>query len=226
MSFSKQTLLHFTKSLNAISDQTQNDNDITAILMHLNALMDIAEDFSAKAPDLAFYWNEIISDVIGIINAGLSGQYRLAMGGLRGVLELGSSAFFYYDHKIELQLFINERLKADTYVSMLVSDYFFFKTAYVRVFKPDIDSIQSGTDSVANFLRETYSKLCDVVHGRHGTLTKLERLEINYSKPIFKKFESLLFDTLSCVALMYVLRFNKFDNLPITRLAHHSKALI
>jgi hypothetical protein len=212
MSFSKQTLEQLSTAINQIVVKSQNDNDLTKILESLNSLIEIGERFNKKDNDLEFYWNEIISDTVSVIYCGVSGQYRLAIVGLRNILEMACCAFFYYDHKIELRLFIAEDSKADKYVSTLINDYHFFETQYIRVFYKDIENIQIQTDSISSFLRQTYGKLCDVVHGRYKALTKQDKLIIEYSKPLFKKFEKSYISTLSVIATLYVLRFNDLTN--------------
>lgn len=222
MSFSKITLDHFSSSINNIFNETSLDNDLTKILEYLNSLIEISERFTEKDLELGFYWNEIISDIISVIYCGVSGQYRLAISGLRNTLELACSAFFYLDHKIELKLFMNENFKADKYVSAIINDYSFFKSNYIRTFNSNIDSIQVKEDSVSSYLNVTYAKLCDVVHGRYKSLTKTDKLTIEYSKPQFKRFEKTYFCTLSAIATMYVLRFNDFSNGEIVKLANES----
>jgi len=225
MSFTKQTLEHFSHSIKDIFDETLKDNDLSVILEHLNSLFEIQERFKSQDQELNFYWNEIVSDVISLINCGISGQYRLAITGLRNTLELACSAFFYLDHKIELKLYINEDFKADKYVSAIVNDYHFFKTNYIKTFNPNITSLQKQEDSVSSYLNFTYGKLCDVVHGRYKSLTKTSELKIEYSKEQFKRFEKMFICTLSAIATMYVLRFNDFSNEELNKLAKESKTI-
>lgn len=225
MSYTKHTLEHFSESINAIFRNTIDDNDLSIILQDLNSLIEIGEKFSLKDSNLEFYWNEIIADAISIINCGLSGQYRIAISGLRNILELACSAFFYLDHKIELSLYVNENFKSETYVSSIIHNFHFFKTIYIKTFYPDILSLQSSTDSVSCYLNLTYGKLSDVVHGRYKSLTKGNNLSVEYSKAEFKKFETMYFYTLSAIATLYILRFNDFENTEIVELAKKSKTL-
>jgi hypothetical protein len=225
MSFTKLTLDQFSSSINKIFNETSSDNDLSEILENLNSLMEISEKFTNLDSELEFYWNEIISDIISVIYCGISGQYRLAISGLRNILELACSAFFYLDHKIELKLYVNENFKADKYVSTIIHDYNFFKTNYIRTFNPQIDSIQTKDDSVSIYLNTTYAKLCDVVHGRYKSLIKKDKLAIGYSKMHFKKFEDSYVFTLSAIAILYVLRFNDFSNEEIIKLANKSGSL-
>lgn len=225
MSFTKQTLEHFLSSINKIFNETLKDNDLTNILEYLNCLIEIQERFTINDTELDFYWNEIVSDVISLINCGISGQYRLAISGLRNTLELACSAFFYLDHKIELKLYVNEDFKADKYVSSIVSEYHFFKTNYIKTFNSDITTLQTKDDSVSSYLNLTYGKLCDVVHGRYKSLTKSDKLKIEYSKDQFKKFEKMYICTLSAIATMYVLRFNDFTNSDLNNLAKQSQTI-
>lgn len=225
MSFTKQTLENIFIPIRSIQTQTLDDNDLTVILEALNCLMDISENFTKKENDLSFYWNEIVSDSISVIYSGVSGNYRLAISGLRNILELACHAFYYLDHKIELKLFINENHKADKYIGTLISEHFFFTTAYVKTFCSKIEIIQKNQNSVSAFLNTTYGKLCDVVHGRYKSLTKTESLKIEYSKEMFLKFHQSYAYTLSCIACLYVLRFNDFSNPAINKIAKYSNTI-
>ncbi len=225
MSYTKQTLELFSSSINKIFDETLSDNDLSEILNYLNSLIEISERFIKKDSELGFYWNEIISDVLSVIHSGISGQYRLATTGLRNTLELVCSTFFYFDHKIELYLFINADFKADKYVSTLTNEYNFFKTNYIKSFNADIVRIQKNENSVSNYLNLTYGILCDVVHGRYKSLTKIDNNSIKYSKEQFKKFEKAYISTLSAIAVLYVLRFNDYSNPEINTLAKKSNTI-
>ena len=225
MSYTKGTLEHFSASINRIFNETISDNDFSIILEYLNTLIEIGGRFAKNNSDLEFFWNEIISDTISVIHCGVSGQYRLAISGLRNTLELACNSFFYLDHKIELKLFMNEDFKADKYVSSIIHEYNFFKSKYIKTFKVDIENIQTGEDSVSNYLSLTYSKLCDVVHGRYKSLTKTDKLSIEYSKSQFKKFEKSYIKTLSAIATLYALRFDDFSSIDINRLVNESKTI-
>jgi hypothetical protein len=225
MSYTKQTLQHFSKSINNIFEETLSDNDLTTILEYLNTLIEINERFVLKDKELEFYWNEIISDTISLIHCGISGQYRLAITGLRNTLELACSAFFYLDHKIELKLYVNENFKADKYVSSIIHEYNFFKTTYINTFNSKIGRIQTQEDSVSSYLNLTYGKLSDVVHGRFKSLTKSEKSTVEYSKDQFKKFEKSYKCTLGAIATLYVLRFDDFNSKEINSLVNETKTL-
>lgn len=219
MSYTKQTFEHFSKSTNKIFDETLSDNDLSCILEYLNTLMEINERFVAKDKELEFYWNEIISDTISSIHCAISGHYRLAITGLRNTLELACSAFFYLDHKIELQLYVNENFKADKYVSAIIQNYHFFKSNYINTFNNKIGILQTKDDSVSSYLNLTYGKLCDVVHGRFKSLTKSDKLSVEYSKEQFKRFEKSYKATLGAIATLFVLRFDDFTSKDINTLA-------
>ncbi|MCZ8283894.1 MAG: hypothetical protein O9353_00425 [Bacteroidia bacterium] len=225
MSFTKNTLEQIQISINAIQKKTVDDNDLTVILDSLNAILEISERFNKNDNELEFYWNEIITDSISIIDSAISGHYRLAIAGLRNMLELACHAFYFYDHKIELRIFINENTKLGNYVSTLVRDQDFFTTVYIKTFFKDIELKQTKIDSVSSYLCLTYSKLCDVVHGRYASLTKINKLEITYSKDMFKKFESTYLYTLSAISTMYVLRFNDFTDDEINKLVKISNSI-
>lgn len=225
MSYTKQTLEHFANSINKIFNETLSDNDLTPVLEHLNTLIEIKDRFVKKDEELEFYWNEIISDTISVLHCGISGQYRLAITGLRNILELACSAFFYLDHKVELKLYVNEDFKADKYVSSIIHEFHFFKTNYIKTFNSKIETIQTDENSVSCYLNLTYSKLCDVVHGRYKSLTKAEKLTVEYSKGQFKKFEKSYICTLSAIATLYALRFDDFSSPEINLLVEQNKTL-
>lgn len=225
MSFTKQTLQHITGSIGIIQSKTIDDNDLTDILETLNSIIEIGELISSSDEEIAFYWNEIISDSISVIFDAVSGQYRLSISGLRNILELACHSFYFLDHKIELNLFINENSKADKYVSTLISNHLFFTTSYIKTFCPNIDNLQTKEDSVSSCLNNNYIKLCDVVHGRYQTLTKTDYLKIDYSKELFKKFETAFLNTLSIISVMYILRFNDFTKDSIIALAKKTNVI-
>lgn len=212
MSYTKQTLELLFKSNSKIFEETLDKNDLTKILANLNAIIEISEAFNQLDNDIEPIWNEILSDIISIIYASTSGHYRLAISGLRNVLELGCNAFFYLDHKIEYKLYSDSNFKADKYVSSIINDYHFFKTEYIKTFNPSIETIEKKQDSCSSYLSLTYAKLCDVVHGRYQTLTKQTDLKIEFDLSLFKKFEAMYNFTLSAIAMMYVLRFNDTSN--------------
>jgi hypothetical protein len=222
MSFTKQAIEKIRIAASSIQVKTLDDNDLTEILNSLNLVIDIKENIIDKDNLTEFYWNEIISELIAVIYSSISGYSRLGLSGLRTILELLCHAFFYYDHPIELKLSINENMKADKYVTTLVSEYHFFTTRYIKTFKSDIMEIQTKQDSVSEFLKSEYRTLCDVVHGRHSTLTKSSSMKIDYSKPEFKKFESHFIKITRIIANLYVLRFDDYSN---TNIIEHAKKL-
>jgi len=212
MSFTKKTINQIIDAVSKIQKETIEDNDLTEILNALNVIIAVGENISKKDQAIEFYWNEIISEYISVVYSSISGNTRLGIAGLRNILELVCHSFFYVDHKIELSLFVNENIKADKYVSTLVNEYMFFTTKYIKTFYLNIDNIQRTDDSVSNYLKELYSSLCDVVHGRYKTLTKTNHLKIEYSKEYFKKFEGLFLRVSSIISIMYILRFNDFSD--------------
>ncbi len=225
MSYTKQTLEHLFKSNSKIFEETLDKTDLTDVLKHLNSLIEISDKVTQYDEELKPIWNEIISDTISIIYSSTSGHYRLAISGLRNILELGCNVFFYIDHKIEYKLYTDSNFKADKYVSSIINDYHFFKTEYIKTFNSSIETNQKKTDSCSQYLNTTYAKLCDVVHGRYHTLTKQTDLTIKFDLGLFKKFESMYKFTLSAIALMYVLRFNDTSNEDITELAKFSNTI-
>lgn len=225
MSYTKQTIEHLFNANSKIFTETLENSDLTDILNNLNSIIEISDAFTDKDSDLKPIWNEIVSDIISIVFSAISGHYRLAISGLRNVLELGCNAFFYLDHKIEYKLYSNSDFKADKYVSTITNEYHFFKTEYIKAFNPNIESIQVKVDSCSGYLNTTYAKLCDVVHGRYKSLTKQNNLKIEYNHGLFKKFETMYNYTLSAIALMYVLRFNETENKNLDNLVKISKAI-
>jgi hypothetical protein len=123
-------------------------------------------------------------------------------------------------------MFQNEDLKADKYVNTLVNDYQFYTSKYIRSFHKNIDLEQSKEDSVCEFLRKIYAQLSDNVHGRYKNLTKIKGLEIKYDKELLKRYERLLTDTLSILAVLYILRFNDETNEEIVELSKISKVVM
>lgn len=226
MSYTKKTFQeNFLSPVSDIQRKTLDDNDLTQILGNLNCCIHICEKINEKDPQIGKLWNEIISDIISSIHAATSGFYRLAMGGIRSILELSCSSFYYYDHKIEYYLFLNENFKADKYVSALINEHNFFKTKYIKSFNNKINHIEFKEDSVSLYLKDRYSNLCDIVHGRFNALTRTEDLKINYDKVLFKKFEAELFATLSIISVLYLLRFEDNSSLELIELANHSRVI-
>ncbi len=214
-------------STNIIQDKSLEDNDTTLIWDYLNASMDISQNIMAQDKEIGILWNEIINDIIASIYMALSGFYRPGIVILRSVLEIGCNSIFYYDHKIEYNMFQQQNAKADKYVNTLVNEYSFFTTKYIAVFYSNIEVLQTCEDSVSNYLKKIYSNLSDNVHGRYETLTKTnEELAIVYDKGFFKRYEKLLFSTLSILAVLYILRFNDTSKITINRLANISEVIM
>ena len=208
MSFTKKTFQDVIFApVSKIQKNTLEDNDLTEVMNCLNAVIYIGDFIKEKDPETIKFWNEIISDSISVIFSSTSGFYRLSISGLRSILETACHAFYFYDHKIELSLFINENFQADT-VSHLVNEKHLFTTKYIKTFNKDIIQMQLAEDSVATHLKKTYSSLCDVVHGKYRALTREEELKIEYDKTLYKKFESLYLQTMGAIVIMFYLRFN------------------
>lgn len=227
MSFTKVAFENkISKPVREIQVHTLNDNDFTNILKYLNAIIDIKESIMLKDNSIGELWNEIVYDILSSIHSASCGFYRSAIVVLRSILELGCSSFFYYDHKVEYGIFQNENAKADKYVSTLVNEFDFYKTRYIRIFYSDIENKQNKEDSVSEFLKHIYATLSDIVHGRYNSLIKAKNLEVKYEKELFKKFEKLFVETLSILAVMFVLRFNESLNSDVTELANLTKVVI
>ena len=225
MSYTKSTILALIKKNNTIQSETLNDNDLTDILEALEVIMEIGERFSIHDSEIGFYWNEIISEFISVIHSSISGYNRLALSGLRNIMELACHSFYFHDHKIELNIAKNENAKANKYVSALVKDDSFFMTSYIKAFNNTSVDLELKKDSISLFLTQEYSKLCDVVHGRNKTLFKKESLQISYNKGEFKKFEKHYLNIIDVIAVMYVLRFNDKSSPEINKLVSRTKLL-
>lgn len=226
MSFQKvQFKNQIITPVSSIQEETLNDNDFTNILKYLNAILEIHEKLENEKSEMLNIWNDIVSDIIGAIYSATSGFYRLSLTSLRGTLELACSSLYYFDHKIEYFMYRENDSKADKYVSTLVNEYSFFTTKYIKSFYEDIEREQIKIDSVSIYLKSLYSKLCDIVHGRYKTLTKTNSINIEYDKELFKRFENFLFETLSIIAVLYILRFNYKESVDLIELANYSKVV-
>lgn len=223
MSFTKKTFKNnILSNVNVIQEKTINDNDYSLILKYLNSFLEIQENIKTKDENIGLLWNEINFDLISSIHSASSGFYRSAIVTLRSILEMASASIFYYDRKIEYYLYRHENYLADKYVSTLINEYDFFKTKYIKAFYKNIETIEKCRDSVSIKLKKQYSTLSDVVHGRYESLFKVDKFKIKYSKSDFKRYEKLLFSTLSIIAVMYILRFDDFSNEDTTELAQKS----
>jgi hypothetical protein len=178
-----------------------------------------------KKPYLKDIFNDIVSHTISSIILGTSGFYGASLITLRSILELSCNAFFYVDHKIEFDLYKNQNMPADKYVSTLVNDYKFFTTNYIESFYSDIKTIQSDNDSVSQYLKKLYSDLCDFVHGRYRCLTNKEFLKIKYNVEKYKIYEKHFTNVLSIISVMYILRFDPTKSNDLIKLANHTKVV-
>lgn len=223
MSYTKTTFESMiSKPVQSIQVKTLGQIDFTDILKYLNATIYMSERIAVKDRLVGELWNEIIYDLLASIHSASCGFYRSAIVVLRSILELGCNSFFYLDHQVEYHIFRNTNSKADKYVSVLINDYDFFKTAYIESFFPDIVSHQSRQDSVSEYLRRIYAALSDVVHGRHDSLIKTNGLEVKYEIEFFKRYQKLLFETLSIMAVMYMLRFQDHSDMDLVELSNKS----
>ena len=225
MSFINKSLLQIVKATSSIQKKTMFDNDLTEVLEGLYIVLEVSEKIVQRNTRTEFYWNEILSELVAVIHSSISGYSRLGISGLRNILELLCHAFFYYDHPIELKLSINENMKSRMYVTALVSDHHFFTTRYIKTFNSKIEELEVKPNAISNFLKFEYHQLCDVVHGRHNTLTKQAALKIKYSKAEFKNFESHFMNITSLIATMYLLRFEDYSSPDILNLAKKLKLL-
>lgn len=208
MSYTKDIIEKFiVEPVNDIREKTIEQNDCSEMLERVNDLLTVRDTFIEKNAECGALWNEICIDVLAIINSAFSGFYRTATIGLRSVFEMGCNSIFYYDHLIEYYMFQKENMKADKYVSVLVNEYNFFKTKYIRAFESNIDELQTEEDSVSKSLTRLYSELSDVVHGRYEKLLKVEEFSIEYNVAQYKQFEQLFVKTIDTLLVLAVLRF-------------------
>lgn len=209
MSYTKELFEKFLSSpINLIKQRTIEQNNCSEILECINNLITVREEFVEKNTDCGILWNEICIDAISIVNSAFSGFYRTATIGLRSVFEMGCSSLFYHDHMIEYYMFKEENMKADKYVSVLVNDYSFFKTKYIKAFKSDIEEKQSEEDSISKYLLRLYGELSDVVHGRYNKLSNIQEFHIEYNIDQYKQFEKLFIKTVDILLVLAIVRFN------------------
>ncbi|MEY8426840.1 hypothetical protein AALA00_03780 [Lachnospiraceae bacterium 46-15] len=209
MSYTKEIFEDlFNNPINSIKQKTLEQNDCSSILKRINNLLSVREKFVDENVDCGTLWNEICIDTISVVNSAFSGFYRTASIGLRSVFEMACSSVFYYDHMIEYHMFKEEDMKADKYVSVLVNEYNFFKTKYIRAFYRNIKEIQSEEDSISKYLMKLYGELSDVVHGRYNKLSNMQEFHIEYNIEQYKQFENLFIKTIDILLVLAILRFN------------------
>ncbi len=209
MSYTKEIFEDFIiDPVNSIKETTINQNDCSEILECINNMFTVRDELIQKDIECGSLWNEICIDVISLVNSAFSGFYRTATIGLRSVFEMGCNSIFYYDHKIEYHMFKMENMKADKYVSVLVNEYSFFKSKYIRAFKAEIDDIQKEEDSISKYLIKLYGELSDIVHGRYSKLTNIEEFCVEYNVKQYKQFEKLFIDTVDILLVLAILRIN------------------
>lgn len=214
MSYTKDIFkTSINEPINEIKEKTIEQNDCSTLIERVNDLFTLRDMFIKNNVECGELWNEICIDVLAIINSAFSGFYRMATIGLRSIFEMGCNSMFYYDHPIEYHMFQCENMKADKYVSVLVSEYNFFKTKYIRAFKSNIDEEQTEEDSVAKSLISLYGELSDVVHGRYNQLFNVQTFQMEYKVEKYKRFEGLFNKTVDMLLLLGMLRFGMpFEN--------------
>lgn len=209
MSYTKEIFEDFLiNPVNSIKESTISQNDCSEILECINNMFTVRDKFIEENDECGSLWNEICIDVLSVVNSAFSGFYRTATIGLRSVFEMGCNSIFYYDHMIEYHMFKKENTKADRYVSVLVNEYSFFKTRYIRAFRENIEDIQKEEDSVSKFLTRLYGELSDIVHGRYNKLTNVADFHIEYNINQYKQFERLFIETVDILLVLAILRFN------------------
>lgn len=207
MSFTKRQVEKLFQYAAEIKDETLENVDSSSELEAFNLVLNIAEEFRKKHTDLGYYFDEIQSDMLSILQSGLTGNYRLAIGGLRGVLELICHVFYYCDHPLERKIFIDNDECATRYVSSLVQNESFFKTKYIKAFNANSKFEEVKTDAFAHLLVNEYKNLCDHVHGRTRSLTKIESQHISFDIKLYAALSKYYQNIVSILAMMFEFKF-------------------
>lgn len=205
---SKQIQEILIEPVSSIHDESMKQVDFETMLEYINVFINVKEMLQNKDEKVFNVWNEIVGDSIACMYNAMSGFYHIANIGLRSILEMACSAFYYYDHKIEHYLYMEQNAKADKYVNTLIDNFDFYKTNYIKAFYPQINNNEKEVDSVSKYLKRLYSKLCDIVHGRFYTLSKTDELKIEFNIAQFNYFQDNFKDVISILILLFVLRFN------------------
>lgn len=201
----------FIQEVDSVKKQTINENDLTDLFTDFDNLCKVQAFLEQE--EKSEMWNAIVIDTIASINSALSGFYKNAIMGLRGIFEMGCGFMYYYDHEIEYKMFIFSDGKADKYVNTLVDQYDFFKTKYINVSCSRNISIKTESDNISIKLKALYATLSDYVHGRYKTITSAQHFTVSYDKNEFEKFKSLFTKTINLLIVLTILRFNiTFDN--------------
>ncbi|MBD5527684.1 MAG: hypothetical protein HDR02_04625 [Lachnospiraceae bacterium] len=209
MAYTKEIINNFLFTpVSKIQQETVSNNDCAELIEELNTFLILRDAIIQENKHIGELWNEICIDLLSIINSAYSGFYRTAIIGLRSVFEMGCSSLFYLDHPIEFYLFQKENNKADKYVSILVNDYSFYKTKYIKAFDEKIEEKQKEEDAISKYLQRLYGELSDVVHGRYNRLANTNDFHICYDIEQYKKFEDLYVKTISIMIIMVTLRLN------------------
>lgn len=195
------------KPISDIHQESMKKVDFQEMLEYINVFISIKEILQMEDEQVFNIWNDIISDSIACVYNALSGFYHTANIGLRSILEMACSTFYYYDHKIEHYLYTEQNAKADKYVNTLVDNFDFYKTNYIKAFYKQIEDQEQDFDAVSKHLKRIYAKLCDIVHGRFYTLSKTNELIIEFDMNQFNYFQDNFKNVISTVVLLFVLRF-------------------
>lgn len=212
MAITKEIARHFfIQEVDKVKTKTINENDLSDLFNSFNNLCEVQSLLEKE--EKSDMWNAIVIDTTASINSALSGFYKNAIMGLRGIFEMGCGFMYYYDHEIEYKMFIFSDGKADKYVHTLVDQYDFFKTKYINAacFKNKL--IKTESDNISQKLKALYATLSDYVHGRYKTIKPSQDLVVSYDKNEFEKFKELYTKTINLLLVLTILRFDiRFDN--------------
>ncbi|MGI2079683.1 hypothetical protein N5094_04560 [Shewanella putrefaciens] len=208
MSFSKIEIDNIYSYIEGIKNDTLKSEDISIQLEALDRLMDVSELYVARNFETSFYFNEIKADMVSILVSAISGNYRLAICGLRGVLELACHSFYYPDHIVEFRIFNENNEQATRYVTALISNDSFYTTKYICSFRSDSVFKEVKENAFSERLKLQYKKLCDYVHGRGNSFMKRSNEKIEYDSKYFSDFSCNYLNVISLIILMYELRYS------------------
>ena len=226
MSFTKDLYRQtFIQSSEKIANQTLATSNVQPVLDCLNLFLEIKDIMNTNNIKNRELWDEVVCDVSGAIHSTICGFYRPGIIALRSLLELSCMFFYFYNHEVEYYLYKNEDAKADKYVSVLVRDYDFFKTKYIKSFFPNITSIESESDAISKELVNLYKDLSDIVHGRYKTLVSKDLTKIEYSIEDYVNFEKFFTRVTQIICIMFSLLFDKYCTSNILGYAKNNGAI-
>jgi hypothetical protein len=184
MSFEKLEIEKIFKYISEIKDETLTKVIVSDELEIIDLLIHLSSEFSKENEGLSHYFDEINSDMVAILLNAITGNYRLSICGLRGVLELLCHAFYYDDHMVEYRMFDTENEQATRYVTTLINEQDFFKSKYIKALQSSSKYKEIKANIFSDYMKKEYKELCNYVHGRGDSFMKKEtdRIEFNELK--------------------------------------------